>query len=54
MGGLVLPGFGDVIARHNLPGRPVFDVDYVYDASGYLINKFYSFSLNREKGVVGN
>lgn len=25
MGGLVLPGFGDVIARHNLPGRPVFD-----------------------------
>lgn len=25
LGGLVLPGFGDVIARHNLPGRPVFD-----------------------------
>ena len=24
--GLSLPGFGDVIARHNLPGRPVFDV----------------------------
>jgi hypothetical protein len=26
LGGLSLPGFGDVIARHNLPGRPVFDV----------------------------
>lgn len=25
IGGLFLPGFGDVIARHNLPGRPVFD-----------------------------
>lgn len=25
LGGLILPGFGDVIARHNLPGRPVFD-----------------------------
>jgi hypothetical protein len=25
LGGLVLPGLGDVIARHNLPGRPVFD-----------------------------
>jgi hypothetical protein len=25
LGGLSLPGFGDVIARHNLPGRPVFD-----------------------------
>ncbi len=28
-----------------VPGSPEFDVDYVYDASGYLINKFYSFSL---------
>jgi hypothetical protein len=26
LAGLSLPGFGDVIARHNLPGRPVFDV----------------------------
>jgi len=26
LGGLSLTGFGDVIARHNLPGRPVFDV----------------------------
>ena len=26
LGGLSLPGFGDVIARHNLPGHPVFDV----------------------------
>jgi hypothetical protein len=26
-------------------GSPEFDVNYVYDASGYLINKFYSFSL---------
>jgi hypothetical protein len=25
VGGLFLPGFGDQIARHNLPGRPVFD-----------------------------
>ncbi|MBK8988397.1 MAG: hypothetical protein IPM39_20410 [Chloroflexi bacterium] len=25
LAGLFLPGFGDVIARHNLPGRPVFD-----------------------------
>lgn len=25
LGGLSLPGFGDAIARHNLPGRPVFD-----------------------------
>lgn len=26
VGGLSLAGFGDVIARHNVPGRPVFDV----------------------------
>jgi hypothetical protein len=25
VGGLFLPGLGDVIARHDLPGRPVFD-----------------------------
>ena len=25
IGGLILPNFGDVIARHNLPGRPVYD-----------------------------
>ncbi len=25
LAGLSLPGFGDVAARHNLPGRPVFD-----------------------------
>ena len=25
VGGLFLPGWGDGIARHNLPGRPVFD-----------------------------
>ena len=25
LGGLVLPGFGDIIPRHNLPGRPLFD-----------------------------
>jgi hypothetical protein len=28
-----------------VPGSPEFDVDYIYDASGYLINKSYSFSL---------
>jgi hypothetical protein len=28
-----------------LPGSPEFDIDYVYDAAGYLINKFYSYSL---------
>ncbi len=28
-----------------VPGSPEFDVDYIYDASGYLVNKFYSFSL---------
>jgi hypothetical protein len=28
-----------------VPGSPEFDIDYVYDASGYLINKFYSYSL---------
>ncbi|PID85093.1 MAG: hypothetical protein CSB13_09820 [Chloroflexi bacterium] len=26
VGGLSLPRFGDVIARHNLPGRPLFDL----------------------------
>lgn len=26
LGSLSLPGFGDMIARHNLPGRPIFDV----------------------------
>jgi hypothetical protein len=25
LGGLFLPGWGDSIARHNLPGRPIFD-----------------------------
>ena len=25
LSGLILPSFGDVIARHNLPGRPVYD-----------------------------
>jgi 4-amino-4-deoxy-L-arabinose transferase-like glycosyltransferase len=25
LGGLSLPGYGDVIPRHNLPGRPAFD-----------------------------
>jgi hypothetical protein len=25
LAGLVLPGFGDVLTRHNLPGRPFFD-----------------------------
>ena len=28
-----------------LPGSPEFDIDYVYDAAGYLVNKFYSYSL---------
>jgi hypothetical protein len=28
-----------------LPGSPEFDIDYVYDAAGYLINKFYSYTL---------
>jgi hypothetical protein len=28
-----------------VPGSPEFDIDYVYDAAGYLINKFYSYSL---------
>jgi hypothetical protein len=28
-----------------VPGSPEFDVNYFYDASGYLITKFYSFSL---------
>lgn len=26
LGGLFIPGWGDVIARHNLPGRPVWDI----------------------------
>ena len=26
-------------------GSPEFDVTYVYDATGYLINKFYTYSL---------
>ena len=25
LGGLVLPGFGDVLPQHNLPGQPLFD-----------------------------
>jgi hypothetical protein len=25
VGGLLLPGLGDVLSRHNLPGRPLFD-----------------------------
>jgi len=28
-----------------LPGSPEFDIDYVYDAAGFLVNKFYSYSL---------
>jgi len=28
-----------------LPGSPEFDIDYVYDAAGFLINKFYSYTL---------
>ena len=28
-----------------VPGSPEFDVNYVYDASGYLVNKFYNYSL---------
>jgi hypothetical protein len=26
LGGLSLPGFGDQLARHNIPGRPVYDL----------------------------
>ena len=28
-----------------VPGSPEFDIDYVYDAAGYLVNKFYSYTL---------
>ena len=28
-----------------VPGSQEFDIDYVYDAAGYLVNKFYSYSL---------
>ncbi len=28
-----------------VPGSPEFDIAYVYDAAGFLINKFYSYTL---------
>jgi len=34
-----------------VPGSQEFDIDYVYDAAGYLINKFYSYSLPPGPGI---